>query len=77
MQATLKQPTIQKFVEPGVELTCEFSTSRFLCMEFKKIHLEMLHSADEFSYDKGGADFDGDEGLLYDAEGKPHFVNRC
>ena len=40
-------------------------------MEFKKVHLEMLHRDAECSDDKGDADFDGEEGLSCNAQGKP------
>ena len=60
-----------KFVEPLVELARKFSKSRSLWMEFKKVQLEMLHREAECNDDNGDADFDGEEGLSYNAQGKP------
>ena len=40
-------------------------------MEFKKVHLEMLHQEAECGDDEGDADFDREEGLSCDAQGKP------
>ena len=71
MQSALKRPCIQKFVEPLVELAHKFSRSRSLWMEFKKIQLEMLHWEAECSDNEGDIDFDGEEGLSCDAQGKP------
>ena len=71
VQSALKCPCIQKFVEPLVELTRKFSRTKSLWMEFKKVQLEMLHWEAECSDDEGDADFDGEEGLLCDAQGKP------
>ena len=71
VQSALKRPCIQKFVEPLVELARKFSRSRSLWMEFKKVQLEMLHREAECSDDEGDADFDGEEGLSCDAQGKP------
>ena len=40
-------------------------------MEFKKVQLETLHRKAECSDDEDDADFDGEEGLSCDAQGKP------
>ena len=37
----------------------------------KRVQLEMLHGEAECSDDEGNADFDGEEGLSYNAQGKP------
>ena len=71
MQPTLKRSCIQKFVEPWVELARKFSRSKSLWMEFKKVQLEMLHREAECSDDEGDADSDEEEGLSYDAQGRP------
>ena len=76
VQSALRCPTIQKFVEPLVKFACKLSRSRSLWMEFKKVHLEMLHWESECSDDKGDAGFDGDEGLSYAADSKPRQVKR-
>ena len=76
VQSTLKRPCIQKFVEPLVGLARKFSRSRSLWMDFKKVQLEMLHWEVECSNDEGDADFDGEEGLSCDVQGKPQ-VKRC
>ena len=71
VQSAPKRPCIQKFVEPLVELARKFSRRRCLWMEFRKVYLEMLHQEAECSDDEGDADFDGEEGLSWDAQGKP------
>ena len=71
VQSALKHPCIQKFVEPLLELARKISKSRSLWMEFKEVQLEMLHREAECSNDESDADFDGEEGLSCDAEGKP------
>ena len=71
VQSALRRPCIQKYVEPLAELTRKFSRSRSLWKEFKKVQLEMLHREVECSDDECDADFDGEEGLSYDAQGKP------
>ena len=71
MQSALKRPCIQKFVEPLMELARKFSRRRSLWMEFKEVQLETLHREAECSDDEGDADFDGEEGLSWDAQGKP------
>ena len=76
VQSALKRPCIQKFVGPLVELAHKFSRSESLWMEFKKVQLEMLHREAECSDDEGDADFDGEEGLSYDAQGKTQ-AKRC
>ena len=58
-----------------MELACKFSKSRSLWKEFKKVHLEMVHREAECSNDEGDADFDGEEGLSCDAQGKPQVKN--
>ena len=40
-------------------------------MEFKKVQLQTLHQEAKCSDDEGDADFDGEEGLSCDAQGKP------
>ena len=71
VQSALRCTTIQKFVEPLVELARKFSRSRCLWMEFKKVQLEMIHREGECSDDEGDADLDGEEGPSYNAKGKP------
>ena len=39
-------------------------------MEFKKVRLEILHQEGECSNDEGDANFDGDEGLSCNTQGK-------
>lgn len=58
-----KKPTIQAFVQSLVNLVCNFSRSRSLWMEFKKIHLQVLHQGVDSSDDEGEADFDENKGL--------------
>ena len=71
MQSAQKRPSIQKFVEPLGEVARKFSRSKSLWMEFKKFLLEMPHQEAECNDDEGDADFDGEAGLSYDAQGKP------
>ena len=71
VQSALRRPCIQIYVEPLVELARKFPRSRSLWKEFKKVQLEMLHREVECNDDEGDADFDGEEGLSYDAQGKP------
>ena len=70
MQSALRRPCIQKSVEPLVELARKSFRSRFLWMEFKKVQLEILHREAECNDEEGEADFDVDEGLSCDAQGK-------
>ena len=53
-----------------MELARKFSRSRSLWMEFKEVQLETLHREAECSDDEGDVDFDGEEELSYDAQGK-------
>ena len=71
MQSALRRPCIQKYADPLVELGRNFSRSRSLWKEFKKVQLEMLHWEVKCSDDKGDTDFDGEEVLSCDAQGKP------
>ena len=71
MQLALKRPCIQKFLVPLVGLARKLSRSKSLGLEFKKVHLEMLHQEAECNDDEGDVDFGGEEGLSCDAQGKP------
>ena len=54
-----------------MELARSFFRSKVLWKEFKKVQLEILHREAECSDDEGDVDFDGEEGLSCDAQGKP------
>ena len=71
MQSALRCPCIQKLVEPLVEFVRKFSRSGTSWTGFKKVQLEMLHREGECNNDKGDTDFDGDEELSCNAEGRP------